>query len=183
MLLKCRGVIPPFQEITTLFRIGRIYTCFTRDLRNDERKPSEWPGLQPPQERRHGVALVPRQAEAITEFVYSNPPFVGRILLHVRFEQFRDTGIFSHRLASIIFIRCPLKMDCLQDLTCPIRLSITAYTAFRADASACHRFTRKRNRNHQLFRRGFDYTGVNDHTPRDQGRGCSCFHPVQCFLK
>lgn len=107
-LLVRSGTFPQFQKIPAFFGIGRVFAPFQCDLRDNEGKPAERPDIQPPQERGYRVALVTCQAEPVTEFMRSDPPLIGRVLLHVRFEQFRDTVIFSHRGTSRDFFQTTL---------------------------------------------------------------------------
>ena len=94
--LSARGTFSQFQKIPAFFWIGRFFALFECNLCNNEWILAKRPDFQPPQGRRYRIALVACDVEMVTEFMYPDPPLLGRILLHVRFEQFWDTVISSH---------------------------------------------------------------------------------------
>lgn len=101
--LSVERIFPHFQQRTAFFGIGWFFTLFQCDLCDNEGKLAERSELQPAQKCRYRVALVTCETEMITEFMCRDPPLLGRILLHVRFEQFRDTVISFHNGTSCNF--------------------------------------------------------------------------------
>jgi len=85
-----------FNEIPAFRGIRRSGPFHVLDLEHPVGKPAERATLQPAQESGNGVALVPCQAEAVTEFLYRDPMLLRVLFLHELLQQFRHPGIFSH---------------------------------------------------------------------------------------